>query len=282
MPLNKALRDKVKKSAQPKPQVDPAIQSQANMAVAEAGNYQDKLTKLNLKYDPTNLEKCQALFQTADDLRFYIKERRKAWRSLMYGSDKDEKTGPIPLARATVDALYDVNRKVDQPWEKAEKAVTAGMEQFKRDEASHVRQLDEAREAEAQRLREEAYKKDRLIQSAATPQLKAKLEARRQELLDEANTVQDQVPETVVASGSTTRHNLAWRLDSPEEFPTVAQAQEALKIVLKAVLDGKIPVWAVKLDDKAISAYLKIQPAEVMEWEGIEVYEDIGIVSTRR
>lgn len=197
-------------------------------------------------------------YQKADYLLSRIGQARKTW-----GERMEKIIRPI---RQGLDEIYALNREVDKPLESLDKAVRKEMTAFKTEERRLIREADEAKAREEQRLRDEAEIKERAAQTAATPQLRGRLSAQAARLTEQAETVaQQETPAPVQAARSS------------ERVPEKVRVND-LGLFLQGILDGTIAPEAITVDQVWLNKQFRNEPTVVAAWPGVEKYEDIQIV----
>lgn len=261
--MNKTLKDKVKGAS-------PKVSSNVPMALVKSSDqmshdieqFQQDLN-WQLKFNPKDIEQSNIDYQSFDAARAKVQAKRKWWESLI--------EPVIRPMRQAVDAVYELNRKVDRPYAAMEDYITSQMKQFKRDEMSHTRRLEEEKAAEERRLIQQANDLAKRQEHAATPQMKGMLEKKRQTILQQVGDSEEReaAPAPVQASHSETR------------MKTVVQLANQ-RTVLQAVLAGKIPMDVVNIDMVVVRQYFRDHPDRVMEWEGFSIVEEPIIAGIRR
>lgn len=213
----------------------------------------------------------QESYTQMDGLLARIQTARKLWNIKMYGTAA--KPGPIPNIRTGLEQLYELNREVDKPLEKLEEGVKKSMKDFKLAEIRQARQLEAAKEEEQRRLKEEERKAEEAAAAARTAPMKARLEAKRLEIVEQqAAVAAEEAPEAVVGTRSSDRKVMKWRLEYDDEQGS------HLHHLLMGIIEGVVPSDAISLNVVYINKQYKDNPALVKSWPGIEEYEDVQIV----
>lgn len=222
-----------------------------------------------IKVLPTFVEEVDQLivedapgYEYADALLGQVREARKKWGAVW--SRIMEKT--VKPIRDGLEELYQLNRDIDMPAEKLENRIKAKMKEYKTQEAKQIRDADETREREAQRLRNEAAKKEAQLSTARTAQLRGRLEAARAQLEERAAEVEQTVtPEAVVGISSTTRTKQTWKVTDLHAF-------------CRGIADHKVPSYAVLVNTVEINRTWRNDAEGVAAWPGVELVDDITIV----
>ena len=198
-------------------------------------------------------------YAEADALLHRIQSSIRLW------DDKMEAIlAPLREAKSAADAL---KRDVRRPLVEFEDEVKALMRAYKLQEA---KQIEEAREKQAEKQTEVQAKLEETAErelAARTRQLRERLAARRQQLEQEAQTLEREVIAPTVAEHSTTRKVPKWRYVG------------TLKQLCKDVVAGKVPEGVVLMDYSTINRiHLDKEGRERMaSWPNFELYEDIVI-----
>lgn len=199
-------------------------------------------------------------FLVADGMLGQISVALKSWKE-----DIDPILKPQKEALAAAQAL---DRKVRQPLEGAEEIIKRKMKEWKLQELRLLQAAEDEKEKAAQLLRDQAAEQARRATSAATPQLRARLENRRKELERQAEEVEQQeTQELTRGSESGARTKFKWRLTDIKVFATFISAHQ-----------GGSLAGLIEVNEKAMNEMFKNFPEQVMEFPGIEVYEDLDIV----
>lgn len=197
-------------------------------------------------------------YQNADALLDQIVGERKAIEA-----DVAEVLDPLNLART---AALNLRRKLDMPWENAERTLRTAMSQYKLEETRQERAAKEAQDAEAQRLQREIEAKESQALKARTAPMRERLTVAKQQLEERQVEVLSQpMPEMTTAAHSTTRMVTKWRLVD-------------IDALMAAVESGHVPKAVRTVDTSIVDQYVRAYPDAVAQWAGIEVYQDMQIV----
>ena len=194
----------------------------------------------------------------ADTLRDRIRNARKTWK------DRMEKI--IRPIRQGLDELYSLNRDVDVPLGTLEDSVTGRMKVFKLEETRLLRAAEEAREQEAQRLRNEAAQKELASEQARTVQMRGRLHAAAARAWSQAEEVeQEEIPTPIQVASSTTR---------PKRSPVVTDRTA----FLKGIVAGYVPENCIAIIQPTLNRYYRDDPEGMAAWPGVTLVDDIQIV----
>lgn len=194
----------------------------------------------------------------ADNLLGRIRQARKGWGTIF--SRIQERT--IKPIRGGLEELYQLNRDVDGPAEKLEKAVKGKMDAYRMEEA----RLARVAEQEQQRLIAAADAKEKAAEDARTSQMRGKLQAQAAVLQQTAAAKIADTPMPVVGLHSASRTVEKWRVPDLMEFA-------------KAVVRGDIPLDKLAVDIKAMDLWWKDDPDTVRQLDPVvEIYDDIKTV----
>lgn len=157
-------------------------------------------------------------------------------------------------------------KEADTPLEQSELLVRQRMRDFKLEEAQQARLEEQKRLDAAADLQRQADAKALAESKATTQQMKDKLAAQRADLEAQATvTAAAPAPTLAKAVGSTTR---------TIKVPVVKD----MKVVLAAIVAGKIPLEVAEINFGVIRAHYRSLPSWVAKWPGIEMQDDIQIV----
>lgn len=198
-------------------------------------------------------------YLSADSLFGRIKQARRTW-----GERMERIIRPI---RVGLDELYSLNREVDKPLATLESAVEVKMKAFKVEERRKEQAIEAQRILEEQRLQRELDAKREKEDQARTKQMREKLAAAREQLeVKLAETQQAPPPEKVVGQFSSSRVAKKIRVIDKKAF-------------IVGVAEGDIPrTELLEVNQTVLNKLFKENPADVAEWPGVEVYDDLSIV----
>lgn len=198
----------------------------------------------------------------ADALLGRIRNSLKLWTPV-WERMQDKVIRPI---RAGLEELYSIDRDVRRPHEKLEETVKGKMKLFKIEEARQLRAAEELQQRELHRIEEEAAEKQRAIESAKTPQMKGRLQAQQQRIMEQAVQIQEQAPLPVTQGvASTTR---------TKKQPSATN----LYHFAAGIANGDIPTDCLIVNQSKLNDYYKQDPEAVSGWPGITIVDDITIV----
>jgi hypothetical protein len=205
----------------------------------------------------------EASYQLADSLLARISTARADWKA-----DTATVLDPINAART---AAMELRAKYDGPLKLGEDRLREGMRQFRLSENRRIQQEEEKKRQEQLRQDREAEEKRQAAENARTPQMKGKLLAEAARLEERADlTAAAPISRPVQAAHSGQRVTRKCRMKDGQ-----------WRQILKGILDGVIPADVVSIQDSTINAYFKSAPAEVSQWPGVEVFDDVDIVRRR-
>jgi hypothetical protein len=245
---------------QPRPQV-------VSMVPQEAESKGEALVKpLNLGL--VLIINNQEDYESADRDLGKVRLARKKWKELMYGPDKDH-PGPIPLQYASLESLYALNRKFDQPMEAKEKEIKTAMSDFNTKKLREAQVAEEQRLAAERKLAAERAELERKMAQAQTPKLVERLAKQVDAVaVKQAEIEQPINPSFGIGIHSATRRQKKWEIDNPIAF-------------VNAIAEGTFPASYFQLSPegkKALDEQLKTDPDALAAYPGVRVYEDSGIV----
>ena len=187
---------------------------------------------------------------------------RKAWKE---GVEKIL----IPMREAK-EAVHSLDRATDRPKENMELAIRKAMADWVRHLDAIKAQEQKLIDDEAVRLRTKAEEAQAKADAAKTVPMRARLVAQVQQLTQQAEAVAEIEPEAhVEAENSHAKRPMKWKVTS-------------LTAIIKAVAAGDLPEHLLELDTKMVNFYFKTARNEMADWPGIEIFEDVQIVSGQR
>lgn len=198
----------------------------------------------------------------ADMVLAKIRSTRKAWNERMEAIIRPIRTG--------LDHIYALNRDVDKPMELLEGQLKRAMSDYKTQERRQLEAAQRAKDEEDQRIADELARVQEAEAKARTAPMRAKLALAREALETQQQIVAEEpVSAPVQANHSTTRVVKKIRVIH-------------LKMLLMAIVAGKVPMDAIAVNQVALNSYLKLGPDNnylpVSEWPGVETYDDTQIV----
>lgn len=197
-------------------------------------------------------------YAVADALFGRIKKARRTWTERMEKIIRPIRTG--------LDELYSLNREVDKPLGKLEDAVEAKMKIYKLEEARQIRDAERLQQAELDRLQREADAKEAAALNARTAQMRGKLEAARQRIVEQAEVVLTQeIVAPVQGEKSSTRSLRLCRVSDLLAFAS-------------GVATGTIPTACITVNTPELNRQFKRDPTLVEGWPGVEGYDDVQII----
>ncbi len=160
---------------------------------------------------------------------------------------------------------------IDAPLAESEYIIRQEMKAYKNREAQQIREQEEARQREKNRILQEAKRAELSATVAQTPAAKTRLENKQAALENQAAQVAAvPVPAPVQVMNSRTRTVTKIRVTDP-------------KSALKAVLAGVIPMDVVYMDMGVVAQLRKLHGDDLIKsWPGFEIYEEIEIVRNSR
>lgn len=198
----------------------------------------------------------------ADELLGRITGAQRVWFHV-WDRIMEKTVKPI---RQGLEGLYEMNREIDKPLETMAADVKARMRAYKQKELQDKLLAERAREEEQRRLEAEAQAKIDAAARASTPQMKGRLSAAAQKLMQQAQTVAvEETPEPVRGVNSSERR---------VEKPAVVSIQE----FCRGVADGVIPTNMVIVPIGDLNRAWKDNPDVVKEWPGVEIVVDVQLV----
>jgi hypothetical protein len=192
-------------------------------------------------------------YQQADTLRSSIKKARKQFW--------DRVQELINPAKETYDRLLGFRHELCDPLDEADQAITSKMKSYQLEEAEKVRKA----RVEQERIEREAEAKRKAAEEARTPAMQIRLE-KQAEVLTEKAAAREYVPVRGEASGTRTVEK--WRVTD-------------LKALLRGIVAGDVPEDVIEIRPAIINTYIRHGKEEVKQWDGIEFYQDVEIVSKR-
>lgn len=203
-------------------------------------------------------------YAVADDLLSKIRHASKAVETRM-----DKILDPINESRR--EALK-LKHELMDPLELLEQSVRGKMKDFRMEEQRQIRMKEDERRAETARLQSEIDEKQRKEDAAKSKILRERLAAQRQELEDAVIRTRTAAPSAPIeAANSGTRTIKRWRVTDIVALYSAAGDPNSI-----------VPGDIFQVNDQAINRYFNEDSAAVSIWPGIEVYDDIQIVSRRR
>lgn len=201
----------------------------------------------------------------ADGLLGRVVTARRTWAALLSPVTAPLKRA-LTAAKEAMEGARDLNREIDGPMEEMERRIKDAMKDYKIEERYRLLEAQRAREAEEQRIAQEAQALEERARAARTAPMRERLAKRREDLVRQAEVLEQQPePTPVVASTSTTRTTPSWRIAD-------------LHLFLAAVIRGDIPDNAVAVDRVLVQAMFRDNPAAVGAWPGVELYDEVIIV----
>ncbi len=178
-----------------------------------------------------------------------------------------EKFEPIitPIYKG-LELLYKFRKELIDPLDSAEKDVKLKMSIWQTGERKRIAAENEAKEAEAAKLRKELAEKEARIEAATRKSVKTALTNKTTELSEKLVEVESQPVATATKGQHSGTREITWCLvTDPLAF-------------YKAVVAGEIPLDVVLVDEAKLRKYYSLDPATVISWPGVKVEHKIQIV----
>lgn len=215
-------------------------------------------------------------YADADSLLGRVIAARKTLKERL-GAFLNPLADAVKSAQTALKEAKGFHEEAESPLVQAEMVIRDKMKQYMLDEAKNAARREQEREAEAEKLREEADKKRLAEMKAKTQAMKDRLAAQRAEL----ETKADLATAAPVMITPKTAHSTSRRVLSPQVVN--------MTVFLRALLAGEIQIGGtvpletlLTVDMTALRALYKISPEAVAKWPGVEIKEDIQIVSRGR
>lgn len=201
-------------------------------------------------------------YLAADQILGRIQTARKTWAARM-----ERIIRPI---RQGLDEIYGLNRDVDKPLEAIEKAVKNQMTVYKLEEQRQLRELEQARIEEVNRLQRQINEQAEKETAARTAQMRQKLAAARQQAEDRLERVQtEETTAPIMGVSSSTRSVKKWR---------VTDFGAMVKALAFQTADPALATEMLMVNTMGINKVFKESPDKVAAIPGLEVYDDVQIV----
>lgn len=179
---------------------------------------------------------------------------------------------PISHIRQGLDLLYELKNSVWNPLKDLKADIVKKMKGFKEEERRLLREAEEGRQREAERLRLEA-------QALLAKEEMAKTKARQNQLIEQIAEVEQQIAEVeqapaeapVKGAKSSTRYPLKCRVTD-------------LGLLMAHILESPEDLTSlVEVNISQLDALRRLQQAPIGNWlPGVEVFEDIQIAGRGR
>lgn len=209
-------------------------------------------------------------YQEADEILGMIQTARKDWQTRFYGGESQGKLYDpiIPPLRSSLDALYALVREVDAPLGLLEERVKKLQVAYKRAELEAIREQEREQAEKRQQLERDRQAAQDALEAARTPRQKMAATAALSTMDTAAEVLEETYIDPVRAMNSASRVNRTWQ-------------HVDMKLTLRAILAGAIPLDVLQLNTAKIHAYYKEDAATVESWPGFEGFDDITIVGRR-
>lgn len=203
-------------------------------------------------------------YQKADTIRSKLKAAKKAWTERLKVI--------IRPAYETLEGLYELQREVVNPIDASDTIITGKMKEYKRlDEAEGIAKAIREREEAERKLEEEKAEQQRKIDAAKNKAVANLAQKKLEKIEEKIEEVKQKVYVPIKAQNSGTRTVMKWRVKDFKRF-------------LKAVAEGYVPEDVIQINEPSFNEYFRADDhtkTAIRTWPGIEIYEDIQIVSKR-
>jgi hypothetical protein len=189
-------------------------------------------------------------------------------------------------AKKASEGVKQLESEVGDRLDRLERKAKDLMADYKTREQQRIANEKREKDRKAQQLIEEARKREIQAASARTPQLKARLEQQRADLITQAQEVEDASEEITPVKGasSTTRTQQKVRIVDPMKFlaavklyePTAGVYDMGVPPLMVTDRNGE-PTPLVEIVAARLNDLYREQPGVVASWPGVEIYDDITI-----
>lgn len=217
----------------------------------------------------TPLQKAVATITVCDD-DTYMQADEILNRISRAEKDWDSKITPgIEHIRKGLDLLYDLRSSVAKPLADAKISLKGKMREFKQIELNRIRQEEEAKAKEIQRLEAEAKEKEKLLNSAKTQPLKTKLIQQRAAAEQEAADLRaTKAPTALKGKSSQTRTTKRWKLN------------DIALLLVHIIENGEEDLTSlIEINTVQMNSYMSLKEPKVGPWlPGVSIVEELDIV----
>jgi hypothetical protein len=234
------------------------------MATVQIGKIQSELPSLKVEVAEIEVTGPES-YAYAEGVLGRVREIRKGWATIW---DRiQEKT--IKPIRSGLEELYQLNRDADGPLAILEDSIKGKLTGYQRKVLRQKAEEDAAKAREEARLQAEAEAKARAAQTAATPQMKGRLSAAAERLMQQAATVAEQEPTIEAPTGSHSGVRTSKKLRIGD-----------LDLFLASIVEGTIPRDVLPMEElvSTLTKKWKSDP-DVATWPGVEIYDDVQVVN---